>query len=175
MKKVCVLLGTLFACGLAGCGSDANDEVVSKVIDTLKDTTRSIDAITRIVKTEVDIAKAKNTPLDEKKILEAKAEAEKLKEQATLLQRLKARTDFMKDSLSADQKADLAKKHKDGMAQAANELYNAQKSLETAMLEADEVNKMPSATATSKAVLQDLRKALENSQKEFAVMSKRQS
>jgi len=170
MRKIHVLLGTLFACTVVGCGQDPNDKIISETISAMQETTRSIEVITGLVSGEVETAKKTSKPRDEKKLLEAKAEADKLKEKAVKLQGIKSQTDSIRDVLTKEQKDELAKKHKAPFQQAANDLYNAEKKLEAALKDAKALATTP---GVSKTALEDLQKALENSQKEFAVMNKK--
>jgi hypothetical protein len=169
MRQLYVLAGTLFLCGLVGCGQDPNDVLVSDTIAKLQDTTRSIEGIAKILEIEVEAAKKGGKALDEKKIAEAKVEAENLAKLAKELQVIKGRTDSIKDNLTNDQRDALAKKYKDQFQSAANALYKAQNNLEAALKNAEGL----ATTPTSKSAMTDLKTAIQNSQKEFAFMNKK--
>jgi hypothetical protein len=171
-KKCCVLLGTLFACGLAGCAQDPNEKAVSETISTLQDTAAIVRRISEIVNTEVKTIK--NDPkkaMDDTKLADAKKEAEKLKKQAEELKRIKADTDVLRDGLTKEQREALAGKHKAAFQAAASDLGKAERELEAVMLEAEKV----AASPNNKKAIEDLREALSNTQKEFAVLTKKQT
>jgi hypothetical protein len=169
MRKLYVLAGTLFICGLVGCGPDPNDILVSDTIAKLGDTTRSIDGIAKILEDEVGAAKKGGKSMDEKKIAAAKLEAENLAKLAKELQQIKGRTDSIKDNLTSDQRDALSKKYKDQFQSAANGLYTAQKKLEAVLKEAEVLATSP----PSKTAMAELKTTIQNSQKEFAVMTKK--
>jgi hypothetical protein len=171
MRKLYVLAGTLFVCGLVGCGQDPNDIVVSKTISKLQDTTRSIERIAKILEVEVEAAKKGGKAVDEKKIAEAKVEAENLAKLAVDFREIKGETDFIRDHRTPtnEQREALAKKYKEQFQSAANDLYIAQKKLETWLKEAESL----ATTPASKSAMAELKTAIQNSQKEFAGMNKK--
>jgi DNA repair exonuclease SbcCD ATPase subunit len=172
MRKLYVLLGTLLICTVAGCGDDTNDNIIAGTISILDGTTSQIEQITKTVKDTVDQAKKDSKPLDIAKIATATQNATELKKKAEALQRFKAEIDVRKDSLTADQREENAKKHKAAFQQKLQNLDTAQKNLDTALREADAV---AATNNESKAALEKLRDALKEAQNEFEVLTKRQS
>jgi hypothetical protein len=177
MRKLYVLLGTFLVGAFIGCAQDPNEEAISKTIATLQDTTRTIDQIATILNTEIEAAKKERDPkkpgMDVTKLLEAKTKAEELKKLATTLQEIKAKTDTMREGVTKEQREALAKKYKDNFQAAANELSTAERKLEEKMKEAEQL-----ATTRGeevKAAMKGLRETLQASQKEFAVLTKKQT
>jgi DNA repair exonuclease SbcCD ATPase subunit len=171
MRKLLVLLGALLTCTIAGCGEDTNDTIIAGTISILDGTTSQIDQITKTLNDAVDQAKD-GKPLDIAKIATATQNAVELKKKAEALQRYKAEIDVRKDSLTADQREEYARKHKAAFQQKLQSLDTAQKNLEAALRKADAV---AAPNSESKANLEKLRDALIDAQKEFEVLTKRQS
>jgi hypothetical protein len=170
MTKIRVLLGTLLVCGLFGCSQDPNEAAVSETIAALRDTTTIIEQITTTVKGEVEAAKKSNGKMDVVKLADANTKAKELKGQAERLQKIKATIDNLREGLNKEQRAALADKHKGSFQDAANALNKAERDLDKVMKDADEQAKAEDA----KAAMKTLRETLVNSQKEFAVLTKKQ-
>jgi hypothetical protein len=176
VAKVRIFLCTLVAVGLFGCSQDPNEKAVADTISTLQDTTRVINAITSILNKEIEAAKKDEAKgMDVTKLADAKAEAENLKKKAEDLQRIKALTDSLREGMNAEQRKKLAEKHKDAFQQAANDLGLAERNLEKSLKDAEELTKREGTSGQVKEAMKLLRETLANSQKEFAVMNKRQT
>jgi len=171
MKKFYVLLGTFASCCLVGCGSDENERLVSDTLAKLSNTTTLIEQIRKTVGDAVTDAKNNKKPLAKAAILKATEEAGQLKGLAEYLQRLKGAADFNKDSITPDQRNELAKKHKKAFQKGLVALDQAQKALDVTMREADAIAE---SDPDARANLKLLREKLKEGQDEFEVLSKRQ-
>ena|SRR5437660_967800 len=170
MRKCYVLLCTLFASVLAGCGADPNDELVARTISILTGTTQVVEQVTKTLNDAVSEAKTQNKALSKDKVNKATEESAQLKRLALELQDTKARIEIRKEGVTKEQKDALAKKHKAAFQQALVELDAAQKKLDGALRAADAV-----ADADGKTSLEQLRAKLKEGQDEFEVLTKRQS
>jgi hypothetical protein len=169
MRKLSVLLCTFAVFGLAGCADDANDQLVARTISTLSSTTSTVEQITKTLNDGVAKAKQENKPLDKNALIEATKKADDLKKIAGELQRIKADTEVVKDSITTEQKVALAKKHKQNFVQALSDLDAAQRKLDAALKDAEAVT-----AAEDKPVMEKLREKLTEAQQEFEVLTKRQ-
>jgi len=170
MRKLYVLLGTLLACVVVGCGDDPNDKVIAETISTLRNTTSDIEHVSKTINDAVNQAKNSKKPLDIAEIDKATKEAAGLKKKAQDLQNEKAWMDVRKDNITAEQREEYANRYKVDIGKALQGLDAAQKNLELALREADSV-----ADSDGKSSLQKLRETLQEAQNEFEVLTKRQS
>jgi hypothetical protein len=176
MRKFHVLTGTLLLVGLCGCGRDPNEEVVAETISILRDTTSIINNVKDILTKEIEAAKKdEGKSLDAAKLTDAKNAAEELKNKAKKLAEIKAKTEMLREGLTKEQREKLAEKHKDDFQDAANQLGLAERNLEKTLLEAEQLAKRSSTTPQAQKAMEVLRETLVNSQKEFAVMNKKQT
>ncbi len=179
MRKLYVLLGTFAFCLLAGCADETNDEILTKTISTLSATTTAVEDITKTLNDGVAKAKQDNKPLDKTVIIEATKKADQLKNFAAELQKRKAESDVARDSVTTDQKQALAKKYKDTFLQALRDLDAAERRLDAALKNADaaaapEDKMTPTGLTAPSSLMDNLRFKLEEAQREFEVLTKRQ-
>jgi outer membrane murein-binding lipoprotein Lpp len=170
MRKLLLPLGMLVVCGIAGCSEDPNDGLISTTISRLNQTTQALEEVNKSLKDAVAQAKNTNQPLDLVPIGKATDRASEIKQLAQDLQRIKAQVDVRKESITAEQREEYAKKYKASFQQALQNLDVAQKNLEATLREGDAV-----ANPEGKSALEKLRETIKESLNEFEVLTKRQS
>ena len=177
MKPYLVLVPIL-ACLCVGCGDDQSDLIISKTISTLRDTTSTIEQVKALVNDALSQAKKDNKSLAPEKIVTATEKAGDLKRLAKVLHQLKAATDSRKESLTAEQRKESAKRHKSDFESAMIAIDAAQKELAATLNEADAAA-AAIADNSEKAIvttaLAELKKELKKGQSEFEVLTKTQS
>jgi len=177
MRKLCVLLSTLFMFTCVGCSNDPNDELIVGTIQVLGNTTRTIEQIKTQVADTVEAAKKDGKPLAIEKITLAAGKADELKKMAKQLQDIKAAADVRKENITPEQRPEYASRHKATFQRALQEVDKAQKDLEIALNEAGAYNASLTDSedrAKGASALAELRKKVEDGQREFEVLTKRQ-
>jgi hypothetical protein len=170
MKKLSVLLGTLFCCSVVGCSADVNDLLVAETIGALKQATSHIEQVTNTLTAATAEAKKAGKPLAIAKIATATEDAGQLKKPALVLQQLKAQMEVRKDNITKQQMEALANKHKAEIQRSMADLDAARKKLDAALNDAE-----PAADADGKLALEKLREKLKEGLDEFEVLNKRQT
>ena len=176
MRKLGVLMSTMFACLCVGCSSDPNDRLIVNTMSIMNDTTRAIEQIKSDVVQAVEAAKKDNKPLSIEKIRAVATKAEELKKKAKELQMAKAETDVRKENVTAEQRQEYSDRHKGSFTRNLEELGKAQIELTAALKDAEAYNEsLPDGEDRDNGAkeLADLRKKLDESQREFEVLTRR--
>jgi hypothetical protein len=172
MRWLSVLACTLCIGFVGGCSDDVTELRISKTIAILKDTTRTIEQVTKTLTDAAAQAKKDGKPMPLDKIAAATEEAGKLKSNARELQNLKAAIEGAREIITKEQRDEYAARNKNSVQEALAELEAAQRALEVALNSAD-------AAATgdpdARGAMEKLREKLKEGQDEFEVLTKRQT
>lgn len=139
MKRHLVLVGVFFLLGsLVGCSSESGDAEISQAINVMNNARARLAVVKNEVNKAVDNAAKDNKELTDSDLKPAVNEAGKLREVGTELQKVKERTDALKNSITPEERAELARRFKSRWEEASIELQKTQDELDQAIKRAED-------------------------------------
>jgi hypothetical protein len=132
----CLLCGLLL--GVAGCGSDPQDEIISGTLNRLTEVTQNLGEIKKSVREAINASDSKGVRIGEKDeyLLRALASAQDLRKLGERLQHLKELSDIMKDKTSPEFSKDLAARYRNRLQDNVLNLEKEERALDVALAEA---------------------------------------
>jgi hypothetical protein len=162
-----LLCGLLF--GAAGCGTDDQDQIISRTLNTVGEVTQNLSEIKKFVREAVTTSEAKKQDIGEKDehLLRAYTSAQELRKLGERLQRLKELSDILKEKTSPEYSKELAARSRTRLQDNVLSLEKEERELVVALAQAD-----AKANEGGKKQLENVRKEIQRSREAFEVLTK---
>ncbi|HEV2948547.1 MAG TPA: hypothetical protein VGX70_14320 [Gemmataceae bacterium] len=168
MKRIVVLAGMFcLLAGLIGCSSNLGEALLNADIDVMNKAAAQLRSVKDRVNEAVQKAAKDNKSLTDTDLKPAVEAAKALKEIGNALQKLKEKTDTLKDSTTPEEREELAKRFSGRMQTATVDLIKAQQELDQAIRKAEGARSERDAVVT-------LKNTLREAEGEFEVLAKQQ-
>jgi hypothetical protein len=167
----CLLCGLLL--GAVGCGSDDQDQIISRTLTTVDEVSGNLSEINKTVREAITANDKKNQKIGEKDeyLLRAFASAQELRKLGERLQRLKELSDILKEKTSPEHSKELADRYRNKLHDKVLNLEKEERALDVTLAEADE-----KADASGKRLLNDenrsIRAEIKKGREAFEVLTK---
>jgi len=167
MKRNVVLVGIGFLLiGLVGCGSNSRDALVNRDINVIDGAAAQLGVVRDKVNEALDKSAKEKRALTGDDLKPAVQAAAALKDVGKAMQKLKEQTDALTDSITKEEREELAQRFKARLQGAMVSLVKSQQEMDQAIRKAED--KGP------KQAVVELKKTLELAQSEFGVLAKQQ-